>query len=818
MAYLLGSKYCVESLTSDVKDLQAAVGDVCSRVGPVRYPSWKFPDKISSDLDIADLLEDCIYNEDETEDNQVAHIKLFELVIDRMVLLLQSFSQFTDQMLSGASGRPPTANPKAVGNQMSIGLVVKKFWNKMVQLSILLHQLSSENRSKTRSLSKLENINQELQQQTRTLAETFGGPHNPKQTTPQCISSLEDAKKLPLSQRSESKVALDVRSIASQTIETSFVPCDACYQVQLSFRDVGDMVVEVCKAQNLPSAIMKHRQTVSEEVMTAADISRWRKEGEKDLNRIRAHLSNLLAQINPLKSSLDDSKQTCQRLSKNLSDKTALLNKERSERETQVAQYEIKIKNIEKQHRESLKVVQRSFDDLTKGKRKVDEEMITLKQQLLKQHEALKELDIVKKQLQETLAENTSKKNTIVRLESDVKQMSEQLKSTHDELEDVNRKLGKEQAKNRSLEKQGQAMQVKHDVVAQRVDELDQDCLELRDQLAEAEDSKEEVANNLEQAQRELQKLQSDITKERELVESIRKEKTFLESSINDLKTIILSLEEEVKEGKERERLLVQFPERNPSLVPNPAKTGVNEKDMKSQVEANSLRMQVLEEENNLLRKNIAQLLDGREDKKIPAGFQLDGPAIPLWQRNTVQDNHHAEPLNTSSGSHSFNDISPRTQQRNNLFSSSRNILEPIQPSTGSSSGQTENHLRSKRESAKGVAEKLSLKPSSRISSPPKSARRQHSAKDLSGNSSFQAYMKLKKTGSLNSGVGDSKGKHSELPPPRPKQGWNSDAKFNKRPGTGESYTKQNMFICPSCDKMYSTQRDIDIHKSYCYG
>lgn len=171
----------------------------------------------------------------------------------------------------------------------------------------------------------MENINQELQQQTRTLAETFGGPYNPKPTNPQCASSMEtyDApdSQSPLYQKSESKVALDVRSTASQTIETSFVPCDACYQVQLSFRDVGDMVVEVCKAQNLPSAVMKHRQTVSEEVMTAADISRWRKEGEKDLNRIRAHLSNLLAQINPLKSSLDDSKQTCEKLSKNLSDK-----------------------------------------------------------------------------------------------------------------------------------------------------------------------------------------------------------------------------------------------------------------------------------------------------------------------------------------------------------------------------------------------------------------------------------------------------------------------------------------------------------------
>lgn len=46
MAYLLGSKYCLESLSSDVSDLQDAVVDVISRVGPVRYPSWKYPDKV----------------------------------------------------------------------------------------------------------------------------------------------------------------------------------------------------------------------------------------------------------------------------------------------------------------------------------------------------------------------------------------------------------------------------------------------------------------------------------------------------------------------------------------------------------------------------------------------------------------------------------------------------------------------------------------------------------------------------------------------------------------------------------------------------
>ena len=31
-------------------------------------------------------------------------------------------------------------------------------------------------------------------------------------------------------------------------------------------------------------------------------------------------------------------------------------------------------------------------------------------------------------------------------------------------------------------------------------------------------------------------------------------------------------------------------------------------------------------------------------------------------------------------------------------------------------------------------------------------------------------------------------------------------------------YTPVNVFVCSSCDKMYNTQKDLDIHKSFCYG
>lgn len=82
MAHLLGSQACLESLKQDVTDIQTTVMDLLSRVGSVRSPSWKYPDKISSELDIEELLERYSYSNDD-DHCKLSHIILFELLIDR---------------------------------------------------------------------------------------------------------------------------------------------------------------------------------------------------------------------------------------------------------------------------------------------------------------------------------------------------------------------------------------------------------------------------------------------------------------------------------------------------------------------------------------------------------------------------------------------------------------------------------------------------------------------------------------------------------------------------------------------------------------
>ncbi|XP_036381854.1 coiled-coil domain-containing protein 157-like [Megalops cyprinoides] len=83
MTHILGRQDCVESLRRDLTDLQGAVLDVFSRTGPVRFPSWKFPDKLSCNLDLVALLEQYDFVDGEEEFNQHSHIVLLELVIDR---------------------------------------------------------------------------------------------------------------------------------------------------------------------------------------------------------------------------------------------------------------------------------------------------------------------------------------------------------------------------------------------------------------------------------------------------------------------------------------------------------------------------------------------------------------------------------------------------------------------------------------------------------------------------------------------------------------------------------------------------------------
>jgi len=49
----------------------------------INYQSWKFPDKLSCNVDVSELVSSYQYEEDEDESNEVTHVMLYDLLIDR---------------------------------------------------------------------------------------------------------------------------------------------------------------------------------------------------------------------------------------------------------------------------------------------------------------------------------------------------------------------------------------------------------------------------------------------------------------------------------------------------------------------------------------------------------------------------------------------------------------------------------------------------------------------------------------------------------------------------------------------------------------
>lgn len=99
-----------------------------------RCYSWKFPDQLATDVQIKDLLERYQFSKNEL-DNQVAHVILFEILIDRFVFL--SFSSID----------PPFIPLDYYSFYMDHGDISMGFKRNSFLNSSILHRLSTKRRA-----------------------------------------------------------------------------------------------------------------------------------------------------------------------------------------------------------------------------------------------------------------------------------------------------------------------------------------------------------------------------------------------------------------------------------------------------------------------------------------------------------------------------------------------------------------------------------------------------------------------------------------------------------------------------------------------
>ncbi|KAM9810427.1 coiled-coil domain-containing protein 157 [Neosynchiropus ocellatus] len=561
MTQFLGRQDCIDSLRRDLVDLHGAIVDVFSKTGPVQFSSWKFPDKLSCNLDMVALLDQYDYVEGEDVFNQHAHIVLLELVIDRLLLLLQSFDAYVEA--------PESSQPKRSTQQkgcFSIGLVVIKYWRHLVEFT------------KTKRMSP-ESDSSNLNQAIPNSCNLALSPTNPVESHP---------------------VSTDVVS-HSVSCQTGELPCDACSEAQSVLRRTGAALVGLFTAEGLPSS-MQALLAASEDnlepgQMTDVDVEQWAGEQLRDLRRLGKHIREVRETVQPLEKQLAAAEAERERL--RLESESAI-----KQLETDVKKYSAAATKLEK----TQKLMKDKEETLLEEQKQLRAELFSLKEsnstleeKLSLQEQSLEAHQTEQASLQEKVRTLLMEQDLCGRLQKRVGKLECQLSEQQLLYE-------KEKAKYQSACRQQESMQVKQRSLLERVDTLDVECEELQRQLGLKEEAEMELYSRLQEMSRVKEQVLTQLTPQKELCVHLEMDKRRLESDVGDLKKSVADLQELVQSLEERERLLVAFPELSPLTLVQPQSTGNVLLDMEQQLQANSIRIKVLERENTSLHTSLVKL------------------------------------------------------------------------------------------------------------------------------------------------------------------------------------------------------------------
>ncbi|XP_069413361.1 coiled-coil domain-containing protein 157 isoform X1 [Ovis canadensis] len=608
MAHLLGSPACMDSLRKDLTDLQGAIVDVFSRAGPVRFPSWKFPDRAACDLDMVALLEHYDHVPGDPEFTQLAHAVLLELVIDRLLLLLQSCASYLEN-LTLEQIVPPA---RAAGPCMSVGLTVRRFWNSLLRLGMLSQQAALQKRAN--------------QGETLTSKPTAKGEpaRSPELGTTQLVKAPSPVPGLPqacpeqdslpvsVSLQRPGGTAENTRSVHSQTVETALVPCDACTSVQGSLREVGKVVINLCQSQNLPSSLGRFQQLVQDSMghrpLPAATVGLWVAEQSKDLARLGKLMGPLRAQLEEAEGQKDGLRRQVGELEQALQQEGAARQRQAEEAEQRRAQWE----------RERQQLLAETSDLKTK--------VATLEGELKQQRESTQAVESKAQQLQAEAEHRLEAERQVRQLEQQVELLAGRLEGASQQIRWASTELDKEKARVDSMVRHQESLQAKQRALLQQLDSLDQEREELRGSLDEAEAQRAHVEEQLQSVQGEREQGQCQLQAQQELLQSLQREKQGLEQATTDLRLTISELERELVDLRERERLLVAFPDLHRPAEAQIQSSGNVTDDMERQVQANDIRIRVLQEENGRLRSMLSKIREVAQQ----GGLKLI-PEDQLW-------------------------------------------------------------------------------------------------------------------------------------------------------------------------------------------
>ncbi|KAI3372376.1 hypothetical protein L3Q82_022870, partial [Scortum barcoo] len=517
--------------------------------------------------------------------NQHSHIVLLELVIDRLLLLLQSFSAYVEQMR--CSQRRDRTQQRGC---LSVGLVVRHYWSNLVKFAS--HKGTHKNIKTQAKTFDCDEPVLSVSSQMSSKSDIFG----------QCSSAWSSST----TDSTPSYPKADSRSVSCQTIQLSLIPCDACHQVQCALRQTGDGLVGLFQSEGLPSSLRPLSAAVRDTLelghMTAGDITQWAGEQLRDMRRLAKHLQDIRGTVRPLEERLGVAETERERFRSQLEREQREFKQELEKHQVNGIQLEFSLRKAQRSVKETEQRLQEEQRQLKRETLSLEESNSRLREKVAEQQDALHTLECEKDSLQEKVrALQVEEEEACCKLQQRVQQLESQVSDTQ-------LRLDKEQAKYHSACRQQESMQAKQESLSKRVDALDEECDELQTQLGEREERQIKLHNQLQQMSEEREQVQTQLAQQQDLCLQLQKEKQTLETQTGELRDSVAELKGFVQALKERERLLVAFPELSHLAQTPPQSTGNVLLDMEQQVQANSVRIKVLEQENRTLHTSLVKL------------------------------------------------------------------------------------------------------------------------------------------------------------------------------------------------------------------
>ncbi|XP_028853019.1 coiled-coil domain-containing protein 157 isoform X2 [Denticeps clupeoides] len=467
---------------------------------------------------------------------------------------------------------------------VSIGPVVKTYWKNLVLLpgQALQENVSEERRTSSRTSSSFQESSSDVPHRSPTSSGTSVSPHS---------------QSAPLALRDPPRAAIssDAHTVGVQTLESSLVPCDACGQVQKALRESSNALVALCRSLGLPCSLQSLLAEMEECVgvgrLTAYDVAQWALQQQRDMRRVDKHLHEVMDTIDPLKENLRLAEKEREEL-------TSRLKRELDRWKMMEEEQERRVMQLKSRLQEEQDHLKRGADVLKSRNQELDTELSSLK-------ETRNALERERDALQEEV-------KRVQQLEDARVQVEERNVALEAELSGARILLDKEKAKYQSATRQQESLQQKHQTLLERVESLVVEREDLQSRLEEEEEKREELTRTVTHGTREKDTLQEQLTQKQAQCSLLQKDTTRLDARVVELDENIAQLRAELEQATQRERLLVDFPELSgPPQGKVVQSSGDLVHDMEQQLQANQLRIGVLEEENVSLRNGLEKLRGG---------------------------------------------------------------------------------------------------------------------------------------------------------------------------------------------------------------